>query len=47
MLILTRNKGERIVIEYPNVEKVVIEFISLRPSELRIGIEAPKDVVIK
>lgn len=46
MLILTRNKGERIVIEYPNGDKVVVEFQKIRSSGVLIGTDAPKHVEV-
>lgn len=46
MLILTRNKGERIVIEYPNGDKIVIEFRKVRPSKLIIGTDAPDNLPV-
>ena len=46
MLILSRNQGERIVIEYPDGEKVIIEFQKVRPSSLIIGTEAPDEISV-
>lgn len=46
MLILTRNKGERIVIEYPNADVVVIEFKKVTSSGAVIGTDAPKHIEV-
>lgn len=41
MLILTRNTGERIVIEYPNGDKVILEAVKIKTSTIMLGAEAP------
>lgn len=46
MLILTRNKGERIVIEYPNGDKVTLEMLKVRESSVALGAQAPIQVRI-
>ncbi len=42
MLILTRRPGENIMIK----DDIIIKIISAHPRQIRIGIEAPKDVPI-
>jgi len=46
MLILTRNKGERIVIEYPNGDRVIVEFQKVKSSKTVLGVDAPDDIKI-
>lgn len=46
MLILTRKKGERIIIEYPNADVVVIEFQKVKSSGSVIGTDAPKHIEV-
>ena len=40
MLVLSRKKGERIVIN----DNIVITIVEVRGDKVRLGIEAPKDV---
>jgi len=46
MLILTRIKGERLVIEYPNGEKVIIEVVKVKKSSVDIGTDAPEHILV-
>lgn len=46
MLLLTRNKGERIILKYPNGDKVVVEFQKVRPSKVVIGTYAPEHIKV-
>jgi carbon storage regulator len=42
MLILTRRVGEKLVID----EKVIVTILAVKGSQIRIGIEAPRDVQV-
>ena len=42
MLVLTRKKGERIHLG----ESIVLTVLALKGNQVRLGVEAPKDVVI-
>lgn len=42
MLILTRNRGENIVIN----EDIYVKILGVKGHQVRIGIEAPKDVLV-
>ncbi|MGY5346097.1 carbon storage regulator CsrA [Paenibacillus glucanolyticus] len=42
MLILSRNKGQKIMIN----DNIVISILEISGEQVRIGIEAPKDVTI-
>lgn len=42
MLVLTRKEGQAIVIN----ENIVITITQIRGDKLRIGIDAPKDVIV-
>lgn len=42
MLVLSRTKGEKIVID----ETITITVVEVRGDKVRIGIEAPKDVSV-
>jgi carbon storage regulator len=44
MLVLTRSKGERIVIGKDG--DIVIHIVEVRGNQVRLGIEAPKDVPV-
>jgi carbon storage regulator len=44
MLVLTRSKGERIVIGEDG--DIVIHIVEVRGNQVRLGIEAPKDVPV-
>lgn len=46
MLILTRNINESIVLEYSNGNKVTIEVLDVNGSQVRIGLDAPKEINI-
>lgn len=46
MLTLKRKKGQRIVIEYPSGDRVVVELCKVKPSEMRIGTDAPEHITI-
>ena len=45
MLVLTRNVGERIVIDTP-LGQIKIELIDMRGSKARIGVEAPRAIAV-
>lgn len=42
MLVLSRNKGERIIIR----DDIVITIVGVKGNTVRMGFEAPKDVTI-
>ena len=42
MLVLTRQEGESITIG----EGIVVRVVTLGPSQVRLGIEAPRDVLV-
>ena len=42
MLVLTRNRGEKIVV----ADNIIITIIEVRGDRVRIGIEAPRDVSV-
>ena len=42
MLVLTRNRGEKIVV----ADNIIITIIEVRGDKVRIGIEAPRDVSV-
>ena len=44
MLVLTRSKGERIVIGKDG--DIVLHIVEVRGNQVRLGIEAPKDVPV-
>ena len=44
MLVLTRSKGERIVIGKDG--DIVIHIVEVRGNQVRLGIQAPKDVPV-
>lgn len=46
MLILTRRIGETIVIELPTGEQMQVVVLGVKGNQVRIGTEAPDDVVI-
>lgn len=46
MLTLNRRKGERLIIEYPNGDKVTIEPSKVKTSSVVIGVEAPEHISI-
>ena len=46
MLVLTRRKNQRIVIEVPGHEPIFIQVAETYPSKVHIGIEASNDVTI-
>lgn len=46
MLILTRRKGERIVINHTGGETTIIEVQKATPSSVKLGVNAPKSVEI-
>lgn len=45
MLVLSRHRDESIIIEIGGV-RVVVSVIDVRGSKVRLGIEAPKEVII-
>lgn len=47
MLVLTRREGEKITLELPNGEKIILILLNIVNSKaVRLGIEAPKIVKI-
>lgn len=46
MLSLNRRKGERIIIEYPNGDKVIIEVVKVKTLSVMLGAEAPEHILI-
>lgn len=46
MLSLNRRKGERIVIEYPDGEQVIIELVKVKTSSVLIGAKASEKFMI-
>jgi len=46
MLSLNRRKGERIVIEYPDGEQVIIELVKVKTSSVLIGAKASEKIII-
>ena len=47
MLVLSRLRGERIVVNFGTPNEVVIEVVDVRPhGKIRLGFEAPPHVVI-
>lgn len=46
MLSLNRRKGERIVIEYPDGEQIIIELVKVKTSSVLIGAEASEKIII-
>lgn len=46
MLALKRNAGESITMTLPDGRVIVIEFVEIRGDVVRVGIAAPKDVLI-
>lgn len=46
MLVLSRDPQQSIILEYPNGEKVTIQVLSVNGKQVRIGIDAPKDIKI-
>ena len=46
MLILTRRPGETIIIETPTGEKITVAVLGVKGNQIRIGMDAPKDVTI-
>ena len=42
MLVLSRKKGESVIIR----ENIVVTVVEIRGDKVRLGIEAPKDVVV-
>lgn len=46
MLTLNRRKGERIVIEYPDGEQVIIELTKVKASSILIGVKASEKIYI-
>lgn len=46
MLVLKRDIADIIIIEYPNGNKVTIEVLNVNGIQVRIGLEAPKDINI-
>lgn len=46
MLTLTRKKGQRIVIELSNGEKVLIDIRKTTPSGTKLGVDAPHSIEI-
>ena len=46
MLVVSRRKGERVVLEVPGVGRVEVLVSEVRGDKVRLGIEAPRHVVI-
>lgn len=46
MLILTRRIGETIVIELPSRERLQVAVLGAKGNQVRIGTEAPADILI-
>ena len=45
MLVLARQVGQQIIMEHEGV-MIVVEVVSLRSGEVKIGVEAPKSVSV-
>lgn len=45
MLVLARQVGQQIIMEHEGV-MIVVEVVSMRPGEVKIGVEAPKSVSV-
>lgn len=46
-LVLNRKEDQRIMLSIPGIEEhVVIQVVSIRPDSVRIGIDAPLEIVI-
>lgn len=46
MLVLTRRVGERLILTDPEGRQVTFIILSDRDNQIRIGIEAPRDIEI-
>ncbi len=46
MLILTRRIGETIIIETPAGEHIEVAVLGVKGNQVRVGIEAPREVVV-
>lgn len=46
MLLLTRYLGERIILEYPNGDKVIIEVVTVKYNQVKMGLDAPEHINI-
>ena len=46
MLVLSRKLGERIQIETPSGEVIWVSVVDIRRGKVRLGVTAPKDVVV-
>ena len=46
MLVLTRHTNEQIVINGGRPDEVVITVVQIRPDKVRLGIQAPLDVIV-
>lgn len=46
MLVLTRKPGERLFIDVPGGDRIIITLIDPRYDKARIGVEAPRDYVV-
>lgn len=46
MLVLSRREDESIVIEVPGEEPVIVTVVSLNGYRARLGIEAPREVLV-
>ena len=46
MLILTRRPGEKLILELPNGDRVAVTVLEVKGNQVRIGTDAPDDVVI-
>ena len=46
MLILTRRPGETLIIELPNGKQIDVTVLEVKGNQVRIGINAPKDVAV-
>lgn len=46
MLVLSRKCDEKILIQVPGLEKIEITVVQIDSSRIRLGFDAPKDVII-
>lgn len=46
MLVLSRDIGDRIILEYPSGVIVEIEVLNVKSKQVKIGLDAPADVNI-
>lgn len=46
MLVLSRKENESVIIKLPDGREVVVMLTAIRGDRVRLGFEAPKDIVI-